>query len=175
MFRLSKLADYGIVLLACFARNVVGEATGDDSDDSGEAACTSATDLADSTHLPLPTVSKILKLLGRSGSLESVRGARGGYRLARPATEIALTDVIAALDGPIALTECCQAAGNCACDIEAGCPVRINWQRINTAIHAALHSITLAEMINDQAPTLVKHAATHLEAAHHTAKLHTED
>ncbi|MGE3853642.1 MAG: SUF system Fe-S cluster assembly regulator [Planctomycetota bacterium] len=165
MFRLSKLADYGIVLLACFAR-----------DACGEQGCTSATDLAETTSLPLPTVSKILKLLGKAGVLESIRGARGGYKLSRPPEEIALTDVIVALDGPIAMTECCQAAGNCGCDIEAGCPVRINWQRINTAVHAALSSVSLAEMILDQPPGLVQQASARFGAisALHAHTIHPD-
>jgi Rrf2 family protein len=89
--------------------------------------------------------SKILKALARAGLLTSHRGAKGGYGLARPAEAISVADVISALDGPIALTACIE-DGPGGCEIEALCPARANWQRINDAIRAALDDISMAEM-----------------------------
>jgi FeS assembly SUF system regulator len=104
-----------------------------------------APEVAAQSHIPLPMASKILKALARTGLLASHRGAKGGYGLARPAERISVAEIIAALDGPIALTACIE-DGPGECEIEALCPARANWQRINDAIRHALESITLAEM-----------------------------
>ena len=131
MIRLSKLADYGIVMMTHMARDAGRQQT--------------APEIAAQSHLPLPMASKILKGLAHAGLLVSHRGAKGGYSLARPAHRISVADVIVALEGPIALTTCIE-HGPGECDIEALCPARANWQRINRAIREALEGITLLEM-----------------------------
>ena len=131
MIRLSKLADYGIVMMTHMARGAGRQQT--------------APEIAAQSHLPLPMASKILKGLAHAGLLVSHRGVKGGYGLARPAEEISVADVIVALEGPIALTACIEHAPG-ECDIEALCPARANWQRINGAIRDALEGITLMEM-----------------------------
>jgi FeS assembly SUF system regulator len=100
--------------------------------------------VVDQTGLAPPTVSKILKTLAREGLLVSARGAKGGYRLARPPREISLAQVIGALEGPIGMTECSSAPGLCL--QESGCSIRTNWQRINRVILQALERITLEDM-----------------------------
>jgi FeS assembly SUF system regulator len=137
MVRVTKLADYGILLLTAFARRT-------------DAPCLAASTLAEETGLPLPTVGKLLRTLGKAGVLESQRGAHGGYRLARPAEQVSVADVITALEGPIALTECLTHAAH-HCEVEASCRTRSNWDRINAAIRQALGAITLAEMARPQA------------------------
>jgi FeS assembly SUF system regulator len=131
VIRLSKLADYGIVIMTHMA--------------SGPARHQTAPEIATQAHLPLPMASKILKGLAHAGLLVSHRGAKGGYGLARPAHAISVADIIVALEGPIALTACIE-HGPGECDIEALCPARANWQRINRAIREALEGITLLEM-----------------------------
>ncbi len=131
MIRLSRLTDYGIVLMAQLAQHGLGETH-------------NAREIAEQTRLPLPVVSKILKSLARGGLLHSHRGAKGGYALARPAAEITVPEMITVLEGPIALTECTQHPG--ACPQEQSCHVREPWQRINAAVNAALASVTLAEL-----------------------------
>ena len=131
MLRMTKQADYGIVLLTWMA--------------SRRDRLHTAPEIAGSTRLPAPTVSKILKILGRSGLLESHRGVNGGYSLRRPPEEISVAEIIAALEGPIAVTECIDDSPG-ECSQEAICPVRANWQRINLAIRSALEAITLEEM-----------------------------
>lgn len=132
MIRITKLTDYGIVLLAHIAR-------------TPDWRTRSVRDIAAEAHLPLPTVSKLLKALTRSGLLVSQRGAKGGYALARRPEEITVAQIIAALDGPIAITDC-SGDPNGRCEIERLCSVRNNWQRINVAIKDALEGLTLAEM-----------------------------
>lgn len=132
MLRMTKQADYGIVLLSRMAGQPTARFT--------------APELAGETHLPLPMVSKILKILGRGGLLVSHRGAKGGYSLAAPPREISVARMITALDGPIAFTECSDDGSPGLCSQEAGCQIRTNWQRINLAVRDALEAITLAEL-----------------------------
>lgn len=131
MLRLSKLTDYGTVLMTALARH---------PDEQRSAA-----ELAESTHVAAPTVRKLLKRLTHAGLVESSRGAQGGYRLARPPEDISVADVIAALEGPLGLTECSLHDG--LCEIESDCSLRGNWRIINHAIRRALAGVTLAEMV----------------------------
>lgn len=129
MLKLGKLTDYGTVLMTALAA------------ESGAAH--SAQDLAERTRISPPTVSKLLKLLGKGGLVESIRGARGGYRLSRLPQDISVADIVSALEGPIALTQCSVHDG---CSIEHHCGVRSNWRVINDAVRTALSSVTLAQM-----------------------------
>lgn len=139
MLRMSKLTDYGTVLLTYMARE--------------PERLFSAQELAERTRLAPPTVAKLLKALGRAGLLDSQRGAHGGYTLARPPAEISAVDIIDAIEGPVALTEC--ATGHSTCSIEAACAVGHNWQRINAGIRNALQAVTLAELTRPMAVPLV--------------------
>lgn len=129
MFKLGKLTDYGTVLMTSLA----GE----------PARVQTAQELAAATHVALPTVAKLLKLLAKAELVESHRGAHGGYRLARKPDEISVADIVCALEGPIALTECSIHEG---CGIESHCGVRSHWRLINDAIRTALDSVSLAQM-----------------------------
>ena len=126
---MAKLTDYASVLTTYFARE--------------EGRAYTARDLAAEAHLPLPTVSKILKSLAKGGVLTSHRGLKGGYTLARSPEEISLTDIIAAMEGPMTLTECGEDVGHCP--HQSLCPVTANWQRINFVLRQALSTISLAE------------------------------
>lgn len=130
MLRMSKLADYGTVVMTSMAR--------------APDRVHSAADVALRTGLALPTVSKLLKTLARNGLLVSLRGARGGYMLVRAPREISVAQVIAAIEGEIAMTECSSAPGLCM--QESACSVRANWQRINHMVLRALQQITLEHM-----------------------------
>ena len=138
MIRLSKLADYGIVLISRLAAERAGTVY-------------TAKGLAAATAIPLPTVAKVTKALAHEGLLVSHRGVDGGFALARPAIEITVAQVIAALDGPIAVTEC-TGEDHGACGIETSCGVRGHWDRINQAIRHALDGLTIAEMARPSFP-----------------------
>ena len=131
MIRIAKLTDYAIVLLTYFAR--------------AEDQAHTARDVAARTRIPLPTVSKVLKALSRGGLLVSHRGVKGGYALARRPEEISVSSIIAAIDGPIAMTECSIHAPG-LCELETVCPVRSNWRRINDVVQHALDGLTLVDM-----------------------------
>lgn len=128
MLRVSRLTDYATLVMSCLADQ--------------PAAVLSAAQVAEATRLEGPTASKLLKLLGRAGLVESFRGVAGGYRLARAPETISVADVVEAVEGPIGMTEC----GNGSCERAAFCSVRGNWQRINAVVVKALRSISIAEM-----------------------------
>ena len=133
MIRMSRLADYGSLLTTYMARQPA-------------QAVHNAADLAAATRLPAPTVSKILKVLGKAGIVESHRGVKGGYSLARDARAITLLSIIQALEGgPLALTECSTDTHD-HCELETQCLVRHQWQTINQVVYQALGTITLHEM-----------------------------
>ena len=133
MLRITKLTDYGIVLLAQLANEEQGESQ-------------NARAMAEATSLPLPAVSKILKSLAQGGLLISQRGAKGGYALSRRPEKINVAEIIDALEGPIALIECSAGPGHC--DQETSCRVRDPWQRINQAILETLRHVTLRELVS---------------------------
>jgi FeS assembly SUF system regulator len=138
MIVLSKLADYGVILTTALA--------------AAEADHLNAPHLAAETRLPQTTVAKVLKLLTKAGIVTAARGAGGGYRLARHAQEISVAEIVAAIDGDLALTQCTvhvdvNHAG--PCDRDQFCSTRPHWARINAAVDRALRQITLAEMVQD--------------------------
>ncbi len=132
MIRLSKLTDYGILLMTQIARHP-------------ERPLHTARDLSAETQIPLPTVSKILKELSTGGLLLSHRGVKGGYSLARLPQEISVGQIITVLEGPIGVTECGGAPG--ACDMEPHCPMSANWRIISGALRQTLENLTLPDLI----------------------------
>jgi FeS assembly SUF system regulator len=133
MIRLGKLTDYGLVLMSQIARRPPAELH-------------TARDLAVECHLPLPTVSKLLKRLLGSGLLASHRGIKGGYSLARMADRISLAEIISALEGPLALTECSTDIVG-LCDLEPSCPIKNNQRMISQVVRGALEKVMLSDLI----------------------------
>jgi len=130
MLRIAKLTDYATVLMVRLARD--------------PARCFSAAQLADELGVPLPTVAKLLKSLLQARLLTSARGAVGGYTLAHAPHAISVADVVKAIEGPVALTECSLGKGNCS--REKDCATRANWQLISHAVRVALETVSLADM-----------------------------
>lgn len=130
MLRLSKLADYGIIILYCLGSN--------------PQQFLSAKEIAQRVHLAAPTVSKLLKLFSDADLLVSTRGAVGGYRLKKTSETISIAEVIAAVEGQQGLTECSQSGHNCIYD--QVCAVKHNWQVINQFVMSTLAKVTLADM-----------------------------
>ncbi len=143
MLRLTKLADYAVVMLC---------------EISHASDVRTTPQLAQATGVPEPTVAKVLKALAGAGLVASQRGARGGYRLRRDLASISVADVIAAIDGPIALTACVDGSAQ-DCSVSWRCPLHGRWNSANAAVHAALSAICLTEMrptnraVKDPVPT----------------------
>jgi len=139
MLRLSKLTDYAVVVLVRL---------------SGADCVQTSPGIAASTGIPEPTVAKVLKALSTGNFVSSQRGAKGGYRLSRNLSAIPIADVIAAIDGPIALTACVEGSSS-ECESQGICPMRGRWDPVNEAIHKALNRITLADMQMGRSPAVL--------------------
>ena len=145
MIILSKLADYGVIVATHLATH---------PDHQENAAAVAA-----ATRLPQATVAKLLKALAHAGLVVATRGAAGGYRLARRATEISVAEVVAAIDGDIGMTQCSVHADDC--ERTTYCPTRPHWAAINRAVGEALSAVTLDEMISPYAFLPVAAASRH--------------
>ncbi len=143
MIKLNRLTDYGVVLMARLARE----------EHRRETTVLTAAQLSTDSGVPLPTVAKILKQLTAAGLVVSQRGASGGYALSRPAEAITAADIIDILEGPVLLTACVDGSGD-ECGVEALCPMRGNWNKVNEAIRHALTEVSLVDMATPVLPFL---------------------
>ncbi len=133
MLKLNRMTDYAVVVLGRMAQN--------------PGVTQTASSLAQRTAIPLPTVAKLLKQMAGTTLIQSHRGTGGGYSLDRAATQVRVSEIVEALEGPIALTACVDGSEG-HCGVESLCPMRGNWNRVNSAIRAALENVSLAEMID---------------------------
>lgn len=130
--RLTHLADYAVVLMTAAARRAPGERL-------------SATELSTETGVPLPTAQKLMGQLATAGLLTSTRGAAGGFALARPDEAISLADIIEAVEGPIALTQCADGV-NHDCALDAHCRLRPHMGIVGQRVRGALGAVSLQEL-----------------------------
>lgn len=132
MIRLTKLSDYGLIVLTHFANH-------------SEKRVWNARDVAEQVHLPLPTVSKLLKAFARGGLLKAHRGVHGGYSLVKDPQTVRLPEIVEVLEGPVAITEC-QEGGETSCILQLLCPLRPTWSDLNKAVRETLEKVTLADL-----------------------------
>ena len=151
MVRLGKLTDYGLVLMSCMAR-------------SRSVALHNARDLSAESGLPVSTVRKLLKELLQSGLLVSQRGVKGGYLLAREPRKISIGDIVAALEGPVALTECSTDVTG-LCELESCCNLKSNQRIINQAVRGVLEKITLSDLLHPLNLTDIENASAKVTLA----------
>lgn len=135
MLRLSKLADYSVVILATMAARKDGLMT--------------AIHLSETTGLPAPTVAKLLKKLAKSGHVQATRGAAGGYRLLQDPKTVTAASIIEAIDGPIKIIGCINGV---ACGHEKTCIIHGRWDPINAAVQRAFSEVTLTDLIASHFP-----------------------
>ena len=143
--RLSSLADYAIVLMA---------------DAAGACGGTklNATLLAQRTGLPLPTAQKLVGMLVKAELLRSGRGSGGGIRLARPAAAISLADIIEAIEGPIALTQCIE-HDRPDCAVGSRCRTSPHLARVNGLVRGALDDVKLSQLADAPTGVAIKELA----------------
>jgi FeS assembly SUF system regulator len=132
MLRIGKLTDYALLIMSQLAKE--------------PHLVLSATVLADILHLTPSTVSKVLKMLAENDLVRSVRGAEGGYHLAREGTKISVANIISAMEGDLALTECCE--NSALCILDSMCTLKENWKKINKLVHSMLDQLTIHDMLN---------------------------
>ena len=141
----STKAEYGVRLMVELGRRAA-EAAPD------EARPVALSAVAEAETLPLSYLEHLVAKLREAGLVTSVRGAHGGYRLARPAEEIAMLEVVEALEGPITPMECFSAEpeGRVFCsheiDGDEACATKLLWTRVQGGVNRALAGTTLAEL-----------------------------
>ena len=135
--RLTHLADYAVVMMTAAARREPGERL-------------SAAELAGETGVPLPTAQKLMGKLAAAGLLNSVRGVGGGFSLARLGREISLADVIEAVEGPIAMTQCSGSDEASDCALDAHCKVKPHMNVVSSAVRGALGAVSLQSLASSQ-------------------------
>ena len=131
--RLTHLADYAVVMMTAAARREAG-------------ARLSAAELAQETGVPLPTAQKLMQSLASAGLLIGQRGAGGGYTLARPADAISLADIVEAVEGPIAMTQCAGSDEASDCALDAHCRVKPHMGIVGAKVRGALGAVSLQEL-----------------------------
>lgn len=138
MLALTKKTEYALIALTCLAR--------------AEDRWISAREISGQYGIPLPLLMNILKTLAQRGLIRSVRGARGGYVLARPAEEISMETIILAVEGPVCLTQCIaqrDGAPRGTCEVKPACPVRVSVRSINAKLRVLLGQVRLSQLIED--------------------------
>ncbi|WP_114227364.1 MULTISPECIES: SUF system Fe-S cluster assembly regulator [Sphingomonas] len=135
--RLTHLADYAVVIMTAAARSPAG-------------ARLSASTLADATGVPLPTAQKLMGKLAGAGLFDSVRGVGGGFVLARDAAAVTLADIIEAVEGPIAMTQCSGSDESSDCALDAHCKVKPHMSVVSKAVRGALAGVTLEQLAHER-------------------------
>ena len=130
MLKLTKKADYGLIALRHLA--------------SVPGATASTKYIADTYHLPVPLLAKVLQMLTRAKILQSVAGTNGGYKLARDPRNISALEVVRAIDGPVILTHCFTEHGTC--EQSDNCTVREPLRRVHEAILELLHNFSITDL-----------------------------
>jgi Rrf2 family protein len=131
--KISTRTEYGIRVLVTLAR-------------ADEDTCLSLTEIARREKLPHAYLEQLVGDLRRAGLVTATRGQTGGYRLARPASEIAMTDAVRALDGPLLDMPCAGVADQERCDRPQPCSVHEIFQRVHESLASTLDATSLAEV-----------------------------
>lgn len=137
MFTLTRKTDYAIIALSHMAHDPEGVFT--------------AREIAERYHMPSALLMNVLKTMCQGELVRSIRGAKGGYKLAMPATRLTLADIITVVEGPIRFVQCTgqHTATDADCDLLDVCPVKRPVQRIHEKMSIFLEQITLADIVND--------------------------
>ena len=145
----STRAEYGVRVMVELARRGA----------DGENGCVSLSEIADGDGLPLAYLEHLAARLRKAGLVESRRGARGGYLLARPANDISMAEVVEALEGSIAPIECISegADGHLVCTRETEtdhvCPTKLLWTRVRGSVVRTLEDTRLSDLVQDKPKT----------------------
>jgi FeS assembly SUF system regulator len=135
--RLTHLADYAVVILTAAAAR-----PGDDR--------LSASSLAADTGLPLPTTQKVLGKLGSAGLLTATRGIGGGFAFSRRPETITLADIIEAVEGPIAMTQCSGSDEVSDCALDSRCRLKPHMNIVSRTVRDALAGVTLEQLASER-------------------------
>jgi len=152
MLVLTKKTGYGLIAMAHLAAL--------DGD-----RVSSAREIAESSGVPAGLLMNVMKELCSAGYVESVRGAHGGYRLARRPGDITLAELVEVVEGPPRLVECVtDQAGEreCTCELMARCPIADPVHRVHRKLNDLLKKVTLAEIVDPSKGVLSESSSGHM-------------
>jgi FeS assembly SUF system regulator len=150
MIKINRLSDYAVVMLATLAA------------DPDNALTTNT--IADSTALPLTIVRKLMQQLREAGLVQATLGQQGGYQLSRSALDISLAQILGAIQGDIALTQCTNA--DHGCQVQCQYHFAKHWQHINRSIQDLLSNISLNDMMQKKSLNLSIEKSLKKEGSH---------
>lgn len=137
MFALNKKTGYALIAMAHLAGLEPGEVA-------------SAREIAERFDVPRALLTNVMKQLAAARYLDSVRGVRGGYRLARAPEAISLAGLVTAIEGPIRLAECVAVPGRQGdrrpCRRLDDCPIADPVHRVHRRLSDFLKTVTLADI-----------------------------
>jgi len=136
MLKINKMTDYAILVLGLLHQR--------------RDEHLNANDMAGYLQLNRTTIAKVIKALSHAQLVETSRGVNGGCHLAIDVSNITVSAVVEAIEGPIALTACVEGADE-ACAVKTGCFLSGHWNHVNDAIKSALQSVTLADLFEPEA------------------------
>jgi Rrf2 family transcriptional regulator, cysteine metabolism repressor len=149
----STKAEYGVRVMVALARRADATNGSLPTEDTGLDPVVPLAEIAERDGLPLAYLEHLVARLRKAGLVDSRRGSRGGYLLARPASEITMAEVVEALEGSIAPIECISlgADGSVKCSRESDpghvCPTKLLWSRVRGSIVSTLRETTLADLV----------------------------
>lgn len=143
--RITTWAEYGVICALHLARRV--------ADNGASSGPVTGRDIAARESLPADYVEQILLRLRRADVIRSVRGARGGYMLSRPAVNITIRDVIHASELETFNLHCVSHPIGDRCSASHTCSIRPVWLLLQQKIDHVLDSVTLADLLQDE-PTV---------------------
>lgn len=153
MLKISRLTDYGLLATVYLARQ--------------HGQTVAAREIAEFYRLPVPMITKVLKMLHHGAVIESHRGVAGGYSFEGDTESVTLGDLLAVLEGPWDLVECesLDESGHAVCAIRVACPSRRFMSGINRAIKGAFDQVTLSDLVRGGAPPqlITRRARVHSE------------
>lgn len=133
--RLSTKGRYAVMAMADLAGNEAGQKP------------VALADIAQRQDISLSYLEQLFAKLRRGGLVSSVRGPGGGYRLARPSSDLRIADIIVAVDEPIAATRCKPGSAKGCTKTGARCVTHDLWEELGQQIHVFLSSVSLADVV----------------------------
>ena len=138
--KVSSRGEYGVRAMVALAHNY------------GDGPMSIAA-MARASSVPATYLEQLIAPLRKAGLVESTRGARGGYRLARPPEAVLVGEVYRVMEGPVAPMDCVsEDPADQTCPLIEGCETRPVWLKVRDSIAATLDSMTLADLIKDRQP-----------------------
>jgi len=140
MLTLTRKTEYALIAVCHLAH-------------AGANKVISARDIAEAHGVPLPLLMNVLKKLNRTGHVQSVRGARGGYKLQTPPDELSLDKLIEAIEGPVHLVRCANPdKSGRQCTLTGPCPISGSVRKVHDKLREFLSQIRISDFVFNGSP-----------------------